>query len=174
MHTYMGGEPVYQLIKTKVAGASGDDEIRKALTPGFPAGTWDEQGQGGTGGVGKLGCEDEREQGVGKGYTEHQAPTHENQMKGRLDDSLGLWREERGKKEAHKAVRVRPHLSITARCVPDALLLVLVLMNVSIISQHVYWIAIDVFNLGLTQSRTSYVISSLITEDDGWFRKNEL
>lgn len=39
IHTYMGGEPVYQLIKTKVAGASGDDEIRKALTPGISC--WD-------------------------------------------------------------------------------------------------------------------------------------
>lgn len=35
----MGGGPVYQLIKTKVAGASGDDEIRKALTPGMSC--WD-------------------------------------------------------------------------------------------------------------------------------------
>lgn len=38
--------------------------------------------------VRKLGCGDEKEEGMG--YTKHGAPTHENQMKGRLDGSLGL------------------------------------------------------------------------------------
>lgn len=47
-------------------------------------------------------------------------------------------------------------LSLAERA-PDALLLLLVFINVSIISQHVYRISIDVFNLGLTQSLTSYV-----------------
>lgn len=144
---------------------------------GCPAGSWEEQGRGGMSwgyreGVGKLGRKEEREEGMGMGCTKNGAPTHENQMKGRLDDSLGLWEEEREKKGTHKAVRVRLHLSIMARCAPDALLPVLVLMNVSIITQHVYCISIDVFNLGLAQSLTSYVSSLLTTEDVLW-RKNK-
>lgn len=146
----------------------------KALTPGMSC--WDMRGSGSggprLGGAGMWGL---RERG-GDGDGVHQTsspPTHENQMKGSLDDSLGLWEEEREKKGAHKAVRVRLHLSIMAQCAPDASLLVLVLMNVSIISQHVNCISIDVSNLGL--SLTSFVSSSLTTDVDGlWWRKNEL
>lgn len=44
------------------------------------------------------------------GYTKHGGPIHENQMKGGLDDSLGQRekKKRRGKKGAHKAVRVQP------------------------------------------------------------------
>jgi len=76
--------------------------------------------------------------------------------------------------EAHKAVRVCPHLSIMAQCAPDVLLLVLVPMNVSVIAQHVYCISIDVSNVGLTQRLTSYVSFLLTAEVDGVFRKNKL
>lgn len=139
---------------------------------GYPAGTW----EGGhiLGGGAKLGCGDVREEGIGRGCTKHGAPTHENQMKGRLDDSLGLWEEEREKKGAHKAVRVHQHLSIIGSVWARWLLLVLVFINVSIISQHVYCISIDVFNLELTQSLTSYVSPLLTAEVDGLRRKNKI
>lgn len=40
---------------------------------------------GGAGGTGKHGCSNTRREGAGMG-----TPIHENQMKGRPDDSLGL------------------------------------------------------------------------------------
>lgn len=86
------------------------------------------------------------------GFTKHGAPTHENQMKGRLDDSLGRREEEREKETTHKAVRVLRQFSIIdsvcARCIASSV----GSRNVSMISQHVYCISIDVFNLGLTQT----------------------
>ncbi|KAJ4935024.1 hypothetical protein JOQ06_007803 [Pogonophryne albipinna] len=113
-----------QLIKREVEGEPGDDE-RQGADP------WDvllgHERSRGVDGLGNLGCGDEREEGMG--HTNIEPPTHENQMKGRLDYSLGLREEEREKKGAHKAVRVRLHLSIMAQCVPAAWLRVLVLMN---------------------------------------------
>lgn len=98
----------------------------KQLTPWIScwdmsrAGSWGPL-LGGSRGAGKLGCGETREEEMRMGYTKHGAPTHENQMKGRLDDSLGLREEEREKKGAHKAVRVRLHFSIIdsvcARCI---------------------------------------------------------
>lgn len=76
---------------------------------------------GGLKGIGKLGCGEKREEEMWMGYTKHGAPTHENQMKGTLDDSLGLREEEGEKKGAHKAARVCLHFSIIdpvcARCI---------------------------------------------------------
>lgn len=163
----MCGRSVWQLIKREVEGEPGDDErqgadpwdlllghersrVRGATSWGcrgwMDLETWD------------VGMRERR----GWGTPNIEPPTHENQMKGRLDYSLGLREEEREKKGAHKAVRVRLHLSIMAQCAPAVWLRVLVLMNVSITNQHVYFITVDVFNLGLTQSLTSYV-SSLLT-----------
>lgn len=82
-------------MKREVEGEPGDDE-RQGADP------WDvllghERGRvrgatswGCRGRVGGLRLEREREEGMGMGYTKHGAPTHENQMKGRPDDSLGL------------------------------------------------------------------------------------
>lgn len=56
---------------------------------------------------------EKREEEMRLWYTKHGAPTHENQMKGRLDNSLGLWGEESEKRGSHKAVVVGLHFSIT-------------------------------------------------------------
>lgn len=69
-----------------------------------------------------MGGGGEERGGEETGYTKHGAPTHENQMKGRLDDSGGLGEEDRERKGAHKAVRVSLPLSIITRHGPDALL----------------------------------------------------
>ncbi|MEQ2309193.1 hypothetical protein AMECASPLE_035924 [Ameca splendens] len=101
----------------------------------------------GAGWTGKQGCGNDR--AAGMGYSKMEPPPHENQMKGRLDDSLGLLKEKKGKKAAHKTVRICLHFFIM-QCSPDALLLMQHFMNVSIISQHVHCIFINVSNLALT------------------------
>lgn len=71
---------------------------------------------------------------------------------------MTLWGYERKRGRRKGLIKLSDSACISlslAQCVPDALLQVLVLINVSIISQHVYCISIDVFDLGLTQSLTS-------------------
>lgn len=77
-------------------GELGDDERQGADPWGVLLGPERSGVMGHVLGVGKPGCGDK-----GLGYTQHVAPqTHGNQMKGRRDDSLGLWEEERGEERA--------------------------------------------------------------------------
>lgn len=88
---------------------------------------------------------------------------------------MTLWGYERKRGRRKGLIKLSESACISlslARCAPDALLVVLVLINVSIISQHVYCISIDVFNLRLTQNPTSYVSSLLTTEADELWRNN--
>ncbi|KAA8590859.1 hypothetical protein FQN60_001802 [Etheostoma spectabile] len=119
------------LIKRGVEGEPGDDERQGADPWDVLLGHERRRVKGGT----SLGCRGLESWVMGmrerRGWgTPNMKPlTHENQMKDRLVYSPGLSEEEREKKGTHKAVRVRLHLSIMAQCAPDALLLVLGLMN---------------------------------------------
>lgn len=120
MHVHVGGL-CRLLMKREAKGESRDDERQGADPWDILLGhEWSRVIGGASWGVGKLGCGGGEEE-MRMGYTKHGAPTHENQMKGTLDDSLGRREEEREKKGAHKAARVCLHFSIIdqvcARCI---------------------------------------------------------
>jgi len=93
----------------------------KALTPGMSC--WDMRGAGSRrprqeGGGGREGERSGR--GMG-GTKKHGAPsTHENQMKGRLDDSLGPNERKRARRKGLVKPSESAGISIGAQCAPHA------------------------------------------------------